>query len=82
MLNFVDGTRVAINGLDETLASLYSEGRPTDQDTAGEIIIRLEAFKNYISSSDTVRREYTYALLKEYREYVKRIEQKDNQDAL
>jgi hypothetical protein len=82
MLKFVDGTRVGINGLDETLAGLHSEGRPANQETSEEIIKRLEAFKNYIPSSYSARREYAYALLQEYREYIDRAEKKGNEDSL
>jgi hypothetical protein len=57
--------------LDEILAELYSQGRQANQETAGEIINRLEAGKNYIPSSVLARREYRHILLKEYREYVK-----------
>jgi len=55
--------------LDEILAGLYAEGRQADEETAEEIINRLEAKKNYIPSSERTRREYAYVLLKEYRKY-------------
>ncbi len=71
MLRFPDDTRVRVNGLNEILADLYSEGRQASQETVEEIINRLEAKKNYIPSSDRVRKEYAYVLLKEYRKYVK-----------
>jgi hypothetical protein len=71
MLRFIDDTQIAVNGLNETLADLSSEGRQANQETAEEIIKRLEALNNYIPSSDRIRREYRYILLKEYREYVK-----------
>jgi hypothetical protein len=71
MLKFPDNTQVRVIGLDEILADLYSEGRQANQETAEEIIKRLEAKKNYISSSDRTRKEFSYVLLKEYREYVK-----------
>ncbi len=76
MLNFPDDTQVRVAGLDGIMVELYSEGRQANEDTAKEIIKRLEAGKNYIPSSDRVRREYSYVLLKEYRKYVK--EQADN----
>ena len=56
--------------MDEILAEVYSEGRQANQETVEEIINRLEAKKNYIPSSDRVRREYAYVLLEEYRKYV------------
>lgn len=57
-------------GLDEIMAELYIEGRKAADETAEEIINRLEAGKNYIPSSDRVRREYVYVLLREYRSYI------------
>jgi hypothetical protein len=70
MLKFIDGTQTAVIGLDEILSDLYSEGREANGETAEEIIRRLEAEKNYIPSSDLIRREFAYVLLKEYQEYV------------
>jgi hypothetical protein len=67
----VDDTQARVKGLDEIIADLYSQGRQANDDTAEEIIHRLEAKKNYIPSSDRARREYVYVLLKEYRKYVK-----------
>ena len=58
-------------GLDEILAELYAEGRKANDETAEEIITRLEAMKNYIPASDRARREYRYVLLREYKTYVK-----------
>lgn len=71
MLKFPDDTQVRINGLDEIMDDLYSQGRQGNQETAEEIITRLEAKKNYIPSSDRARKEYAYVLLKEYRKYIK-----------
>jgi hypothetical protein len=62
-----------MNGLDEIMAELYSEGRPPNKDTAEEILERLEKSNHYIPPS--ARREYKSILLKEYREYIK--EKKD-----
>ena len=70
MLKFPDDTRIRVNGLNEILAALYSEGRQANQEAAQEIINRLEAQKNFIPSSDRIRKEYAYVLLKEYRKYV------------
>lgn len=58
-------------GLDEILAELYAEGRKANDETAEEIIARLEAMKNYIPSSERARKEYCYVLLKEYRTYLR-----------
>lgn len=71
MLKFLDDTQSSVFGLDEILAELYAEGRKANDETAQEIITRLEAMKNYIPSSDGARKEYSYVLLKEYRKYVK-----------
>jgi hypothetical protein len=53
------------------MAELYAEGRKATDQTASEIIKRLEARNNYIPSSERTRKEYAYVLLKEYRTYVK-----------
>lgn len=71
MLKFIDDTQISVFGLDETLADLYSEGRTANEETAEEMIKRLEAYKNYIPSSDRAHKEYAYLLLKEYKKYVK-----------
>jgi hypothetical protein len=71
MLKFLDDTQVGVIGLDGIMAELYSEGRKATEETAEEIIDRLEARKNYIPSSDLPRREYSYVLLREYRNYIK-----------
>lgn len=76
MLTFLDDTQARVKGLDEIMAELYSESRQADEETAEEIINRLEAKKNYIPSSDRGRKEYAYVLLKEYRKYIK--DQADN----
>ena len=70
MLKFPDGTKIRVNGLNEILADIYSEGRQPNQKTAEEIISRLEARKNFVPSSDRTRKEYAYVLLKEYRKYI------------
>ena len=66
----MDGTQVAVNGLDEVLADLYAQDRQANKETADEIISRLEGNKNYVPSSDVVRREYRHLLLTAYREYI------------
>jgi len=68
MLRFPDKTRVRVNGLDEILADLYSEGKQPNKETTEEILDRLEKSNNYIPPS--ARREYKSILLKEYRNYV------------
>jgi hypothetical protein len=68
MLRFPDGTKIRVNGLNEILADLYSEGKQPNKETAEEILDRLEKNNNYIPPP--ARREYKSILLKEYRDYV------------
>ena len=70
MLKFPDDTQVGVNGLDDIMAELYAESRKATDDTAEEIINRLEARNNYIPSSERARKEYVYVLLREYRTYL------------
>lgn len=70
-MRFPDDTQVGVMGLDEIMAALYAEGRKAVDETAEEIINRLEDRKNYIPSSDRVRREYAFVLLREYRAFIK-----------
>lgn len=76
MLKFLDDTQFSVFGLDETLAELYAEGRKANEETAEEIIKRLEGMKNYIPESESARREYRYVLLKEYKAYIKEQSEK------
>jgi Ca2+-binding EF-hand superfamily protein len=71
MLKFFDDTEVGVIGLDDIMAQLYADGKKATDETAEEIIKRLEVKNNYVPSSDRVRKEYAYVLLKEYRMYVK-----------
>ncbi len=77
MLKFIDDTQVGLFGLDETFAELYSEGRPADDAAVEEIIKRLEAFNNYIPSSERAHKEYAYLLLTEYRKFIREQAGKD-----
>ena len=70
-MKFPDDTQVGVIGLDEIMAELYTEGRKATDEIAEEIISRLESRKNYIPSTERVRKEYAYILLKEYRQFVK-----------
>ena len=70
MLKFSDGTCIGVNGLDEIMDELYAKGKKATDATAEEIIDRLEAKKNYIPSSSSVRKEYLYAVLIKYRTYI------------
>ncbi|MGM0427746.1 MAG: hypothetical protein ACQEQ7_10980 [Thermodesulfobacteriota bacterium] len=71
MLTFPDHTQVSVKGLDEIMADLYAQDRRPNHETATEMIHRLEEKKNFIPSSEAVRREYAFALLREYREYIR-----------
>lgn len=79
MIKFIDDTEVGLFGLDETLAEISLEGRPTNDALAEEIMLRLEDYKNYIPTSDRARKEYAYVLLKEYKKFVKEQAEKDKQ---
>ncbi len=68
MLRFPDQTQVRVNCLDEVLAELSSEGRQPNNETAEEMLERLEKRNNYIPPS--ARREYKSVLLRVYRDYV------------
>ncbi len=68
MLKFPDGTQVRVIGLDEIMADFYTQGKYANQETAEEILDRLEQNGNYIPTS--ARREYRIVVLKEYRDYV------------
>lgn len=61
---------------------MYCEGRQANQETAREIVKRLEVAKNYIPSSDLVRREYGHVLLEEFKSYAKDQAAKDVRKAL
>lgn len=67
----MDDKQFSVFGLDEIFADLYADGRKANDETAEEIIIRLEEMKNYIPESESARREYRYVLLKEYKAYLK-----------
>jgi len=71
MLKFPNDTQVSVSGLDDVMAELFYEDRKATDETAEEIIKRLEAKKNYIPASERVRREYAYVILREYRKYIK-----------
>ena len=80
MLTFPDKTRIRVNGLNEILAELYSEGRQANQKTAEEIMNRLEGQKNFIPSSARTRSEYAYVLLQEYRKHIEGRRNKDRKE--
>jgi len=71
MLKFPDNTQVSVMGLDDIMAELYALNRKAIDETAQEIMSRLEEKKNFIPPSEHVRREYTYVLLREYGNYIK-----------
>ena len=79
ILKFIDDTQISLFGIDETLAELFAENRPANDETAEEIIKRLEAHNNYIPESARAHKDYAYLLLKEYKRYVKEQTDKDRQ---
>ncbi len=58
-------------GLEDIFAELHAEEKNPNEDTAQEIIYRLEEKGNFIPSSERVRREYASILLREFRKHVK-----------
>ena len=56
MLKFFDDTEVGVIGLDDIMAQLYADGKKATDETAEEIIKRLEVKNNYVPSSDRVRK--------------------------
>lgn len=76
MLKFLDDTQFSVFGLDEIFAALHTEGRMATEETAEEIIRRLEDMNNYIPESESARREYRYVLLREYKTYLKEQSEK------
>jgi len=71
ILKFPDDTQVGVVGLDAIMADLLAQGLEPGEQVAEQIMERLEKEKNYIPTAERARREYAYALLKEYRRYVK-----------
>jgi hypothetical protein len=71
LLRFPDDSQVGVMGLDDILAELYAQDRKPTDETAEEIIQGLEEKGNFIPSSERVRREYAYVLMREYKGYVK-----------
>ncbi len=61
--------------MDEILARVNSEGHKANNETAELIIQMLEKADNYIPSSESVRREYRFVLLKIFREHLEYKEQ-------
>jgi hypothetical protein len=76
MLKFLDDTQFSVFGLDEIFTALHGEGRKANEETAEEIIRRLEDMNNYIPESESARREYRYVLLREYKTYLKEQSEK------
>ncbi|HBE44777.1 MAG TPA: hypothetical protein DDW17_04805 [Deltaproteobacteria bacterium] len=67
----MDGTQVAVLGLDEIMADFYARGKEANRDTVEEIIKVLEGhYKNYIPQSELIHKEYARILLKEYEEFI------------
>ena len=53
------------------MAEVHAEDMKPSDAAAEEIMKRLEERKNYIPGSEQARREYAYALLREYRKYIR-----------
>ena len=54
----------------ELMKEFKEQGREPSNEVAEEILKRLEV-RNYIPSSEKVRREYSYVLLREYKRFFK-----------
>jgi hypothetical protein len=61
---------VGVYGLMELMKEFKEQGREPSNEVAEEILKRLEV-RNYIPSSEKVRREYSYVLLREYKRFFK-----------
>lgn len=70
MIKFPDDTQVGLVGLDRIMAELYNESKEANDATIEELIKKLEE-KNYIPPSGKIRRDYEYALLNEFRKFIK-----------
>jgi hypothetical protein len=77
VIKFFDDTEVRLTGLDPIMADFHFNGRQPNDGTAEEILKELEKKKNYIPSSPKIRNEYAYAVLKEYKKYIKSQEDKN-----
>ena len=56
--------------MDDIMAELFAANRKVNDETAKEIIKRLEEKGNFIPSSESAHREYAFVLLGEYRKYI------------
>ncbi len=70
-ITFPDGDQVGLIGLDAVMEALYKEGKPADDSTISEMIIRLRE-KNYISYGSSALELYQKALLSEYKHFIDR----------
>ena len=61
---------MGVYGLMELMKEFKEQGREPSNEVAEEILKRLEV-RNYIPSSEKVRREYSYVLLREYKRFFK-----------
>ena len=52
------------------MADLFAESRPANQETAAELLARLEANGTFIPDDYVTRREYRGEVLKKYAEYI------------
>lgn len=66
IITFPDGSKAGVFGLDEIFENLYREVRKPDNETASEIVKRLES-KSYIAP--TARKQYEEAVLKEFKKF-------------
>ena len=77
MLKFSDDTQVSVMGLEGIMTRVYLKREP-NQETAREMITRLEEKGNFVPSSESVHREYAYVLLREYQKFIQNRPGRDN----
>jgi hypothetical protein len=74
-LVFSDGDKIMVRGLDRTFEIAYQEGKLPDNALANELVNQLSK-ENYIPSNERVRLEYAIAVLREYRKFFEKKEQR------
>lgn len=74
-LVFSDGDKIRIKGLDKVFEIAYWEGKLPDNTLANELVNQLSK-ENYIPSNERVRLEYATAVLREYRKFFKKKEER------
>ncbi len=74
-LVFSDGDKIRVRGLDRAFEIAYREAKLPDNALANELVNQLSK-ENYIPSNERVRLEYVIAVLREYRKFFEKKEQR------